>query len=130
MKIIIIEGREYKLLRYNGMWVFPIISTYEYGMGSPIAMLLDVLEKDHLVYYGDITVNLPECNRSAGCQFIDINNNGIPIIDWLEENNFGKRTGKFGASGFCKYPEFDFYQGQAFYEYKQINDRHNGKENR
>lgn len=118
MKTKTIEGHEYKLLRYNGMWVFPIVSTYEYGMGSPIAIMLYVLENEHLEYYGDVTVNLPECNRSSGCQFIDTNNNDVSIIDWLEENNFGKRTGKFGESGFCKYQEFDFYQGQAFHEYK------------
>ena len=30
-----------------------------------------------------ITVNLPGAERSAGCQFIDTNNNGEEVLDWL-----------------------------------------------
>jgi hypothetical protein len=117
-KTVIIKGREFKLLRYKGEWVFPYISTYECGLGSPIAFLLLYLEGDSLELYTDVTVNIPECTRSAGCQFIDTNNNDSGILDWLEENNFGKRTGNTGTSGFCTYPEFNFYAGERFREHK------------
>ncbi len=121
-KTVTIEGREYKLLRYNKEWVFPVITTYEHGLGSPIAFILLYLEDESLELYTDVTVNLPECTRSAGCQFINTNNNGEDIVDWLENNQFGKRTGKIGESGYCTYPEFNFYAGEQYWEYKQINE--------
>jgi len=121
-KTVTIEGREYKLLRYKKEWVFPVITTYEHGLGSPIALILLYLEDESLELYTDVTVNLPECTRSAGCQFINTNNNGEDILDWLENNQFGKRTGKTGESGYCTYPEFNFYAGKQYWEYKQINE--------
>lgn len=121
-KTVTIEGREFKLLRYKEEWVFPVITTYEYGLGLPIAFLLLYLEADSLKPYTSVTVNLPECTRSAGCQFIDTNNNDHSILDWMEDNHFGKRTGKAGTSGFCTYPEFNFYAGEQFREYKRINE--------
>lgn len=120
IKTVKIESGEFKLIRYNGMWVFPAISTYEYGLGSPIAMILYSLDGDWLEPYTVVTVNLPDCERNTGCQFIDTNNNGSYILDWLEESGFGKRTGKNGISGFCTYPEFDFYKGENFHEYRNI----------
>jgi len=111
-KTVTIKNREFKLLRYKEEWVFPYISTYECGLGSPIAFLLLYFEDDSLEEYTDVTVNLPECTRSAGCQFIDTNNNEEDILGWLEVNRFGKRTGKTGTSGFCTYPEFNFYEGE------------------
>lgn len=121
-KTVTIEGREYKLLRYNKEWVFPVITTYEHGLGSPIAFILLYLEDYSLELYTNVTVNLPECTRSAGCQFIDTNNNKEEILDWLEEYRLGKRTGRIGTSGFCTYPEFNFYAGEHYWEYRRINE--------
>lgn len=121
-KTITLHGKVFKLIRYKNNWVFPIIDTYEYGLGSPIAIMLYSYKNHEFDYYADITVNLPDCQRSAGCQFIDTNNNGDEIVDWLEENGFGKRTGNFETSGFCTYPEFNFYIGETFQEYKKLND--------
>lgn len=54
-----------------------------------------------------LTVNLTKkCNPN--CAFIDVNNNGDNIIEWLEANNLGVFTGNFEISGFCIYPEFEF----------------------
>ncbi len=121
-KKITIEGREHNLLRYKDEWVSPYISTYSDERGSPIYLGLLCLCDGDLEHYTDVTVNLPDCNRSAGCQFIDINNNGEDILDWLEDNGFGKRTGKSGQSGFCSYPEFNFYAGDTFRKYKALHD--------
>jgi hypothetical protein len=118
-KTAIIEGRRFDLIRYKNEWVFPFITIYEFGLGSPIAFMLYYLEGESLEYYTSVTVNIPGCGRSAGCQFIDTNNNDSDILDWLEENHFGKRTGGTGTSGFCTYPEFDFYKGEKFHEYKR-----------
>lgn len=122
-KTVTIEGREYKLLRYKKEWVFPVITTYEHGLGSPVALILLYLEGNSLEIYTDVTVNLPECTRSAGCQFIDTNANEEDILDWLEENQFGERTGKSGKSGFCTYPEFNFYAGEQYWNYRRINEQ-------
>lgn len=122
IKTIIIEGREFNLIRFKNEWVFPFITTYECGLGSPIAFMLYYLVGDSLEYYTCVTVNLPECKRSAGCQFIDTNNNDSNILDWLEENKFGEWTNRTGTSGFCTYPEFDFYKGEKFHEYKKMSE--------
>ena len=122
-KVIVINGREYPLIRYHQEWVFPVISFYEFGLENPVAfMLYNLEEESSFGCYTHVTVNLPDCKRGTGCQFIDTNNNGNNILDWLEENNFGKRTGRFGESGFCEYPEFDFYKGKKFHEYKILNE--------
>lgn len=127
-KSITFNDKEFKLLRFKDYWVFPSIEYYSNGLGSPIALSLYSYDaqKEEFDLYNDITVNLPECKRSAGCQFIDTNNNDPSIIDWLQENEFGKPTGKMGQSGFCFYPEFNFYVGKQFMEYKAFNDKLNG----
>ena len=57
--------------------------------------------------WGDLTVNISaECK--ANCAFIDVNNNGERITNWLIENNLGKLTGRMKMSGWCLYPEFEF----------------------
>jgi len=105
------------LLPFKNLWVYPHITVYENGIGWPIAFFLYHLNGKVLDLYTCITVNLPHCEKSAGCQFIDTNNNGDDNVDWLEENGFGKRTGRHASSGFCTYPEFDFYQGINFFEH-------------
>ena len=42
------------------------------------------------------------------CGFIDTNNLGNNIIQWLIDNNLAMQTGRFGKSGFCVYPEVKF----------------------
>lgn len=57
--------------------------------------------------WSDLTVNLGvKCK--AKCAFIDTNNNGDTIIEWLYSNNLGHLTGRMKTSGFCTYPEFEF----------------------
>ena len=119
-KEVQINDVKYIFLRYKDEWVFPVFDIYESGLGSPIAMFLYSIEDGVVDYCADVTVNLPECKRSAGCQFINMNNNDAGILDWLEEYGFGKRTGKTGQSGFCTYPEFDFYKGKKFWEYRNL----------
>lgn len=54
-----------------------------------------------------LTVNLTR-KCKPNCAFIDINNNGGAIVDWLIANNLGMDTGVFEISGFCIYPMFEF----------------------
>ncbi len=57
--------------------------------------------------WSNLTVNLSvKCAPNRA--YIDINNNGNEIIDWLEKNNLGFTTGNLMPSGWCVYPEFEF----------------------
>lgn len=57
--------------------------------------------------WGDLTVNLGVPIESD-CAFIDTNNCGDGIIDWLIENNIAIPTGDAARSGFCIYPKVRF----------------------
>lgn len=120
-KQVIVNRTKITLLKYNDIWVFPYVTVYQHGgLGSPIAVLLYEYCEKELLYYTDATVNLPNCSRGTGCQHIDTNNNNKGIVEWLVENQFGEPTGNTGISGFCSYPEFDFYKGEKFWEYKKL----------
>lgn len=121
-KTIEFEGKEIRLLRYKDKWVFPQVTTYSYGLGSPMAIILHVYEDGVFEPYCDVTKNIPDGGRDTGCQFIDTNNNGDYILKWLEKNKFGKCTGKVIECGFCKYPEFNFYKGKNFRIYKKLTE--------
>lgn len=116
------------LIRYRNKWVFPNVTAYQSDLGSPVALILYSLvrawnpfaRKRYLEEYTYVTVNLPDCKRSAGCQFVDVNNNHSDMIGWLVDNGFGKLTGRSGRSGFCTYPEFNFYSGKTFQEYQAL----------
>lgn len=67
--------------------------------------------------WSDLTVNLgTPCKANRA--FIDVNNNGMEIIDWLVDNNLGHVTTRERTSGFCIYPEFEFNM-DALMEYVQ-----------
>lgn len=91
-----------------------------WGENHPITLTTNTYAKNGNLYVGlicwddgfpepwsDLTVNLGErCKKN--CAFIDTNNNGQQIVTWLEENKLGKFTGRWSASGYCRYPEFEF----------------------
>ena len=59
--------------------------------------------------WSNLTVNLKESSRcNPNCAYIDTNNNGDMILDWLETNGLGEQTGRIAVSGWCVYPEFEF----------------------
>ena len=93
---------------------------HKYGKEHPITFNIDSYLQNGNLYVGmithedgypepwsDLTVNtgLP-CLEN--CAFIDTNNNGNEIIEWLVNNNLGHLTGCMTISGFCVYPEFEF----------------------
>lgn len=55
----------------------------------------------------NLTVN-PGVKCEPNCAFIDTNNNGSEIVEWLYSNGLGHLTGNMQASGWCVYPEFKF----------------------
>jgi hypothetical protein len=58
--------------------------------------------------YGVLTVNLEDFPCTGDCAFVDTNNFGDVIIDWIVQNDLGELTGRIGFSGYCVYPEVRF----------------------
>lgn len=94
-----------KLKMYGKSYnVIPLFGKYCAG-GSLALQLIEVGGNP----FGNVTVNLvDETLSDEMCAFIDTNNFGEDIVEWLRINKFGDTTGKVGFSGFCTYPEFRF----------------------
>lgn len=75
-----------------------------YRSGGGLAIVMECEEGP----YGVLTVNLEDFPTHGNKAFVDINNNGADIVDWIESNNLGVVTGRMGFSGFCIYPEVEF----------------------
>lgn len=73
-----------------------------------IAIRLWYKEGEEIEPYGVLTTYLGEFLAIKNAAYIDTNNNGEQIIDWLEQNNFGTLTPLTKRSGFCEYPLFVF----------------------
>lgn len=96
------------------------INLHKYGKDHPVTFVTNKYANNGNLYIGlitheegypepwsDLTVNLGvKCEEH--CAFIDTNNNGNEILDWLFENGFGHMTGDMRASGFALYPEVKF----------------------
>ena len=99
-----------------------MINLKKYGKDHPMTFELANYADNASLYVGlltneegypepwqNLTVNLPASRFcKPNCAYIDTNNNGDEIIDWLETNGLGKETGRIAASGWCFYPEFEF----------------------
>jgi hypothetical protein len=70
-----------------------------------LAIQLVTWEEGYPEVWSDLTVNL-EDNLESDCAYIDINNNGVEILQWIEDNKLGVPTGKITYSGFCQYPQY------------------------
>lgn len=91
-----------------------------WGVDNPITFhLASYLENNNLYVgmithrdgypepYADLTVNL-SVKCAEDCAFIDTNNCGRSIFEWLVLNELATPTGRFQQSGFCVYPEMKF----------------------
>ena len=99
-------------MKYKQYNVVPVFTEYEFG--GNLAMYL---EQDGQMI-DVVTVNIDDELTNEQCAFIDINNMGEDVCEWLEENKFGKFTCNVGFSGFCVYPEFEFDK-QVIERYKK-----------
>lgn len=81
------------------------IDKYSYTNNLYVGMIC--WDNEYPEPWGDLTVNL-DCECDENCSYIDTNDNGNDIVDWLIENNLGELTGRKESSGFCTYPEFRF----------------------
>lgn len=107
----------------------------KYGKAHPMTFELNRYASNGNLYVGlvtheegypepwsSLTVNLDvRCEKNRA--FIDVNNNGMEIIPWLEENGLGKLKHRIEYSGFCMYPEFIFNMDKLL-EYVMEGDNH------
>lgn len=99
------KGRKMKMSRFlklrtgKKLEVWP--TYYAYNRTLAIALF----EEGEL--YGNLTCCLDDA-PGRNCAYIDVNYMGVDIVDVLEEEGFGKRTGKKHQSGYVVYPEFSF----------------------
>lgn len=93
-------------MQYKYEEITPKFTTYQ--AGNNLAL---ILEDTNGWTHSVLTVNLvDETLSNDNCAFIDVNNCGEEIISWLDTNDFGQETGRFGFSGYCVYPEYEFKQ--------------------
>ena len=78
-------------------------------------------DEEYPEHWSDLTVNLDE-TLEQNHSYIDTNNNGNEIMNWLIANNLGKYTYGMGFSGFCVYPEFEFNMDELM-KYVSCDDR-------
>jgi len=91
-------GQEYDTFLETG--------SYVYGGGLNIEVMC--MEDGYPAPYTDLTVNLTDCQlKNENCAFVDTNNFSA-AEQYIRENKLGKPTGRYGHSGYCIYPEYEF----------------------
>lgn len=86
-----------------------VLAALNYENNGTLAVEMVVVKKGKPVEsYGVITVNIDDIGATDTMAFVDTNNMGRDIVEWLEENGIAKRTGFYGMSGYCTYPLMQF----------------------
>lgn len=86
--------------------VTPHVTSYCDNDSLAIHLLCD--NCDNYEPFATLTVNLVKSdNCDKDCAFVDTNN--CPWAEqFITDNELGVPTGRYGHSGFCKYPEYKF----------------------
>lgn len=96
----------YQLNKYGKTHTIEI-SAANYYENDNLAIRLICWDEGWPEPWSTLTVNL-SIKLPSNRAFVDTNNNGEDIIDWITENGLGKLTGRVEQSGFCLYPEVEF----------------------
>ena len=85
------------------------IEVGKYFYGDNIAVQLFTTDEGFEEPFATITVNLADYGiLGQNKAFIDTNN--CPWAeDFLKENGLGEPTGRYGTSGYCRYPLYDIF---------------------
>lgn len=112
----------YELTMYGETYKIALMKgTYSSNETLAVEMVV-VNDKGEMVEpWNMLTVNIDSSNVLANDKraFIDTNNNGEEIIQWLEENKIATSKGVYGQSGWCSYPLYEF-NGQVLNEMEKI----------
>lgn len=112
----------YKLKAYGGTYKIALRKgTYNSNETLAVEMVLVNSKGKMAEPWNMLTVNINGSDIYANDihAFIDTNNNGNEIVDWLVENDIAERTNISGNSGWCVYPLVKFKQ-QALAEMPEI----------
>ena len=86
-----------------------VIGRSTYSFGGRLAIQLFSNSEGPIAV---ISVNIPdERLTDLNCFFVDTNNCGNWVTDFLEKNNIAVPTGEVGFSGYCVYPEYKLTEG-------------------
>lgn len=104
-----------KTFSYKGKEVYLQVSEYAH---NPIGIAVQMYDASTREPEGSITTNLGSYSGNMSllsfyCNFVDINNFGVELLDFLKENDLGEFYTRFGEpvvaqSGFAQYPLFAF----------------------
>lgn len=83
------------------------LSVTTYHNGGGLAIVMTDWTSGEAEPWNVLTVNLDSvCPKD--CAYIDTNNNGEEIVIWILLHELAVPTGRYGYSGFCRYPEYRF----------------------
>ena len=104
------ESNEMKVYDYNayGNNYKAFLEKGNYTSNGTLAIQMYVEEEGFAMPWAMLTVNLTDKGATKDKAYIDTNNLGIEILEWLEVNGIATNTGKIGFSGFCVYPLYQF----------------------
>ena len=78
-----------------------------YGENRNLAIKMYSNDAGYMEPWSTLTVNL-SVKLPPDCAYIDTNNNGDEVIDWIIKNKLGTPTGEVRRSGYCVYPMVKF----------------------
>ena len=83
------------------------LSVTAYCDGGGLAVVMTDWESGEAEPWNVLTVNMDSaCPRD--CAYIDTNNNDEDILAWIVRHGLAAPTGRYGYSGYCRYPEYRF----------------------
>jgi len=98
------ELKRYRLkTEYYDKVVIPYVRRYRVND----VLAIELVEDETYESFSVITVNIPNTISAGNTSFVDTNN--CPWVEkFIKENNLGHKTGIYGYSGMCSYPEYEF----------------------
>lgn len=100
----------YNLNKYDENYKIVLRKDTYMNNGTLAVLMVVIYDNGEEEIWSDLTVNIFDSDIMATDKmaFIDTNNNGDDIIQWLVDNGIGHPTGHNGRSGYCVYPLFKF----------------------
>lgn len=99
----------YELTKYGGTHRIVLRKANYSNNGTLAIFMIELVNDDGCEYeenWACLTVNIGDSNLFANDThaFLDTNNLGFDIINWLKSNKIATLTGDIGFSGYCRYP--------------------------
>ena len=87
----------------NGQAIEVVFDIVQYATNGATAVDLIWVSETGIEPWNNLTINLDGYPPKHHA-YIDTNNNGNEIVEWLISNHLAEPTGLFRQSGFCVYP--------------------------